>query len=155
MERNVAFKVNGKPVRLRVDDERMLLWVLRTDLGLMGTKYGCGEALCGACTVVVAGEAVRSCSVPVKSVEGQDVTTIEGLGEKGLDRVQEAFLKHHAFQCGFCTPGMLMSAHALLVRNPHPTREQVVKHMDGNLCRCGTHARILDAVQEAAGKAGA
>jgi aerobic-type carbon monoxide dehydrogenase small subunit (CoxS/CutS family) len=156
MERTVSFKLNGKPTRITVDDERMLLWVLRSDLGLTGTKFGCGEALCGACTVIVGREAVRSCQTPVKAVAGKDVLTIEGLGENGLHAVQQAFVKHHAFQCGFCTPGMILTAYALLLQHPHPTREQVVKYMDDNLCRCGAHVRIVAAVEEAAsGKAGA
>src|SRR5215472_2586096 len=102
MERTISFTLNGKPTRIAVDDERMLLWVLRSDLGLTGTKFGCGEARCGACTVVVGREAVRSCVTPVKDVAGKQVTTIEGLGEKGLHAVQQAFLEHHAFQCGYC-----------------------------------------------------
>jgi aerobic-type carbon monoxide dehydrogenase small subunit (CoxS/CutS family) len=151
MERTISFRLNGKPISLRVDDQRMLLWVLRSDLGLTGTKFGCGEALCGACTVVVDGEAARSCATRIQDVAGKDVLTIEGLGRQRLHAVQEAFLNHHAFQCGFCTPGMIMSAYALLLKTPHPTREQIVRHMDGNLCRCGSHVRIVAAIQEAAG----
>jgi aerobic-type carbon monoxide dehydrogenase small subunit (CoxS/CutS family) len=154
LERTISFTLNGKPARVTVDDERMLLWVLRSDLGLTGTKFGCGEALCGACTVVVNGEAVRSCSTPVKAVAGKQVVTIEGLGAAGLHRIQQAFLSRHAFQCGFCTPGMIMSAHALLEKTPNPTREQIVKHMDDNLCRCGSHVRVIAAIQEAAGVKG-
>jgi aerobic-type carbon monoxide dehydrogenase small subunit (CoxS/CutS family) len=152
MERTISFKLNGKPTSVTVDDRRMLLWILRSDLGLTGTKFGCGEALCGACTVVVDRVAVRSCSFQMKDVAGKDVITIEGLGERGLHAMQQAFLKHHAFQCGFCTPGMIMSAYALLLSTPHPTREQIVRHMDDNLCRCGSHVRIIDAIHEAAGK---
>ncbi len=151
MDRTISFTLNGKPARVTVDDERMLLWVLRSDLGLTGTKFGCGEALCGACTVVVNGEAVRSCSTPVKAVAGKKVLTIEGLGEARLHAIQQAFLNHHAFQCGYCTPGMIMSAYALLQKNPKPTREQIVRHMDDNLCRCGSHVRVIAAIQEAAG----
>jgi carbon-monoxide dehydrogenase small subunit len=134
-----------------VDDERMLLWVLRDDLGLTGTKFGCGVAQCGACTVIVNKEAVRSCATPVKAVAGKQVLTIEGLsqGEK-LHALQEAFVKHNAFQCGYCTPGMILSAYALLLKTPKPTRAQVFQHMEGNLCRCGSHVRILDAIDEAA-----
>ena len=152
MQRTVSFTLNGKPARVTVDDERMLLWVLRDDLGLTGTKFGCGVAQCGACTVIVNKEAVRSCATPVKDVAGKQVLTIEGLsqGEK-LHTLQEAFVKHNAFQCGYCTPGMILSAYALLLRTPKPTRAQVLKHMEGNLCRCGSHVRILDAVDEAAG----
>lgn len=156
MQRTISFTLNGKPASVKTDDERMLLWVLRSDLGLTGTKFGCGEALCGACTVVVDNEAVRSCVTPLKSVAGKHVTTIEGLGQNGLAAIQQAFLEHHAFQCGYCTPGMIMNAWALLRKTPHPTREQIARHMEDNLCRCGTHSRILDAVQQAAdGKAGA
>jgi carbon-monoxide dehydrogenase small subunit len=152
MQRTVSFTLNGKPARVTVDDERMLLWVLRDDLGLTGTKFGCGVAQCGACTVIVNKEAVRSCATPVKDVAGKQVLTIEGLsqGEK-LHTLQEAFVKHNAFQCGYCTPGMILSAYALLLRTPKPTRAQVLQHMEGNLCRCGSHVRILDAIDEAAG----
>jgi carbon-monoxide dehydrogenase small subunit len=153
MERTIAFTLNGKPASVKVDDERMLLWVLRSDLGLTGTKFGCGEGLCGACTVIVNKQAVRSCATPVKDVAGKQVLTIEGLGRDGLHAVQQAFLKHHAFQCGFCTPGMILNAYALLLRTPHPTHDQIVAHMDDNLCRCGAHVRIVDAIQEAAGAA--
>src|SRR5512135_1624487 len=115
MMRPVSFRLNGKPVRISVDDERMLLWVLRYDLGLTGTKFGCGQALCGACTVIVNNEAVRSCVTAVKDVAGKQVLTIEGLSASGkLHPIQDAFLKRHAFQCGYCTSGMLMSAYALL-----------------------------------------
>lgn len=150
MDSTISFTLNGKPVRVTVDGERMLLWVLRSDLGLTGAKFGCGEALCGACTVVVDGEAVRSCATPVNSVAGKKVLTIEGLGEGKLHAIQQAFLNHHAFQCGYCTPGMIMNAHALLTRTPHPTREQILQAMDGNLCRCGSHLRVVAAIQEAA-----
>jgi aerobic-type carbon monoxide dehydrogenase small subunit (CoxS/CutS family) len=128
----------------------MLLWVLRYDLGLTGTKFGCGSALCGSCTVIIDKEAVRSCSVPMKDVAGKRVLTIEGLESNGkLHPLQNAFLKHHAFQCGYCTPGMIMSAYALLLKKKHPTREQIVSHMDDNLCRCGSHTRVIAAIQEA------
>ena len=152
MQRTVSFTLNGKPARVTVDDERMLLWVLRDDLGLTGTKFGCGVAQCGACTVIVNKEAVRSCATPVKDVAGKQVLTIEGLsqGEK-LHALQEAFVKHSAFQCGYCTPGMILSAYALLLKTPKPTRAQVVQHLEGNLCRCGSHVRVLDAIDEAAG----
>jgi nicotinate dehydrogenase subunit A len=157
MERTISFRLNGKPTSVKTDDERALLWVLRSDLGLTGTKFGCGESLCGACTVVVGDEAVRSCSTPVKEVAGKDVLTIEGLGGAKLHAIQQAFLNHHAFQCGFCTPGMIMNAYALLKKTPRPTRAQIVEAMDDNLCRCGAHVRIVEAIQEASrpGKAGA
>jgi aerobic-type carbon monoxide dehydrogenase small subunit (CoxS/CutS family) len=151
MERTISFQLNGKPTSVQVDDQRMLLWVLRSDLGLTGAKFGCGEGLCGACTAIVGREAVRSCVTPMKAVEGKTVLTIEGLGQNELHAVQRAFLEHHAFQCGYCTSGMILSAYALLLKSPHPTREEIVRHMEDNLCRCGAHGRILDAVQEAAG----
>jgi aerobic-type carbon monoxide dehydrogenase small subunit (CoxS/CutS family) len=151
MERTISFTLNGKPARVTVDDERMLLWVLRSDLGLTGAKFGCGEGLCGACTVIVNSQAVRSCSTPVKDVAGKRVLTIEGLGQDGhLHPIQEAFVKHHAFQCGFCTPGMILSTYALLAEKPRPTREEIVRHMDDNLCRCGSHTRVLEAIEDAA-----
>ena len=151
MQRTISFVLNGKPARVTVDDERMLLWVLRGDLGLTGVKFGCGEAVCGACTVIVDNEAVRSCSVPVRDIGGKHVLTIEGLGREGkLHPIQEAFIKHLAFQCGYCTPGMILNAYALLLKTPHPTAEQIVSHMDNNLCRCGSHTRIVAAIEEAA-----
>ncbi len=154
MQRTTSFTLNGKPVRVTTDDERMLLWVLREDLGLTGTKFGCGVSLCGACTVVINNEAVRSCSTPLKAVAGKQVLTVEGLadGDK-LHPLQDAFFRHHAFQCGYCTSGMLMSAFALLHKTPHPTRTQLLRHMDDNFCRCGSHLRIVVAVEEVAGSA--
>ena len=158
MNRTLSFTLNGQPTRLTVDDTRMLLWVLRTDLGLTGAKYGCGEGLCGACTVIVDGQAVRSCSTAIGGVAGKHVLTIEGLDRDGhLHPIQEAFAKHHAFQCGFCTPGMILTAYALLTAPAHPSRDQIVSHMDDSLCRCGSHPRVVDAIEEAAAamKAGA
>jgi len=152
MRRSISFKLNGKPVQLTVDDDRMLLWVLRYDLGLTGTKFGCGAALCGACTVIVNKEAVRSCLTPVKEIAGKDLLTIEGLSTAGhLHPIQEAFLNHHAFQCGYCTSGMILNAYSLLLKNPHPAREEIIRYMDDQLCRCGSYARIVDAILEAAG----
>ena len=154
MTQTVSFTLNGKPTRLTVDGERKLLWVLRSDLGLTGTKFGCGASLCGACTVLVGNEAVRSCQLPVKDVAGKRVTTIEGLAQNGkLHPLQQAFASHNAAQCGFCTPGMILTAHALLLKNPSPTDKQIVEHMDQNLCRCGTHVRILAAIRSAAKQA--
>lgn len=153
MERTVSFTLNGNPTAVKTDDDRMLLWVLRSDLGLTGTKFGCGEGLCGACTVIVEKEAVRSCATPLKAVAGKQVLTIEGLGKNGLHAVQRAFLDHHAFQCGYCTPGMILNAYALLLKTPHPTRQQIARHMEDNLCRCGAHGRILDAIEQAAAPA--
>jgi aerobic-type carbon monoxide dehydrogenase small subunit (CoxS/CutS family) len=151
MERTVSFHLNGRSVAVKADDERMLLWVLRSDLGLTGTKFGCGEGLCGACSVVVGTRAVRACATPLKDVVGKQVLTIEGIGESRLHAIQQAFLEHHAFQCGYCTPGMVMNAYALLLRTPQPTREQIITAMDDNLCRCGAHGRIVAAIQQAAG----
>jgi aerobic-type carbon monoxide dehydrogenase small subunit (CoxS/CutS family) len=151
----IPFRLNGKRVSLTTDDERMLLWVLRSDLALTGTKFGCGESLCGACTVLLDGEAVRACSVPLKAVAGKQVTTIEGLAKNGrLHALQQAFLDHHAFQCGFCTSGMILNAYALLLKKPRPTRDQIRQHLEGNLCRCGSHVRILDAIEAAASRKG-
>jgi carbon-monoxide dehydrogenase small subunit len=156
MAKMISFTLNGNKVSVEADGARMLAYVLRSDLGLTGTKIGCGEGLCGACTVLLDGEAVRSCSMPLESVAGRSVLTIEGLERDGaLDPVQEAFLSHHAFQCGFCTPGMILSAYALLKKTPKPDRLQVAEALDRNLCRCGAHVRILAAVQEASGKGGA
>ncbi len=151
----LSFTLNGKPVSLNVDGDRPLLWVLRTDLGLTGTKFGCGEGYCGACTVIVNGEAVRSCQTRAREVAQKTVLTIEGLaaGEK-LAPIQEAFVKHEAMQCGFCTSGMIMESHALLAKNPRPTRAQVIEGLDDHFCRCGTHPRVVAAVEEAAGAKG-
>ena len=142
---------------VKTDDDRPLLWVLRSDLGLTGTKFGCGEGLCGACTVVVGNQAVRSCVTPLKDAAGKQVLTIEGLGADHLHALQQAFLEFHAFQCGYCTPGMILNAYALLLKNPHPTRAQIIAAMDDNLCRCGSHPRVITAIENAAvsGKAGA
>ena len=153
MIENISFKLNGKSVSLTTDGERVLLWVLRTDLGLTGTKYGCGKALCGACTVIVDDRAVRSCVVPVRSIKGKEVLTIEGLARNGkLHPIQEAFIKHDALQCGFCTPGMILNAYSLLLRNPQPTKAEIVRGMDNNLCRCGAHLRIIRAIETASQK---
>jgi aerobic-type carbon monoxide dehydrogenase small subunit (CoxS/CutS family) len=153
MKQTINFRLNGKPTRLEVEGDRALLWVLRTDLALTGTKFGCGEAVCGACTVVVGKEAVRSCLFPISEARGKDVTTIEGLAKDGkLHPLQEKFMEHGAFQCGFCTSGMLMNAYALLLKNPKPTRSQIIEAMDDNLCRCGAHKRIVQAIETASGK---
>lgn len=151
MIETVQFILNDKPVNMTVDGDRLLLWVLRSDLGVTGVKYGCGEALCGACTVLVGNEAVYSCQTPIRTVSGKKVTTIEGLAKNGkLHPVQNAFIKHDALQCGFCTPGMILRACSFLATNPRPTREQIIAEMDGNLCRCGAHVRIVQAIQDAA-----
>ena len=150
MMENVSFKLNGKPMSLTVDSERELLWVLRTDLGLTGTKYGCGVSLCGACTVLVGNDAVRSCRLPVKHVRGKEVTTIEGLSKNGrLHPVQQAFIEQDALQCGFCTPGMILNACSLLLKNPEPSEAEIIQQMNYNLCRCGSYNRVIQAVQSA------
>jgi len=151
MEQVVRFTLNGKPTSLTVDSDRTLLWVLRTDLGLTGMKYGCGEGHCGACTVLLDEEAVRSCMLPVKQVQGKAVTTIEGLAQDGkLHPLQKAFMENDALQCGYCTPGMILTAYSLLRRNPRPSYPEILEGMQGNLCRCGAHKRIVEAIQVAA-----
>lgn len=151
MKETIQFRLNDKPVSVTVESERMLLWVLRSDLALTGTKYGCGVSFCGACTVLVNKEAIRSCQVPVKDVKGKEVITIEGLAKNGnLHLLQKAFMKHGALQCGFCTPGMILNAYSLLLKNPQPTRAEIIEGMDDNLCRCGAHTRIVQAIQAAA-----
>jgi len=153
MEQTIRFTLNGKPTQLTADPGRMLVWVLRGDLDHTGTKVGCGAGLCGACTVLVDEEPVLSCSTPLAAVAGKAVVTIEGLARDGvLHPVQQAFLDHNAFQCGYCTPGMILRACALLKRRPRATRAEILEHMEGNLCRCGAQVRIVAAI-EAAGKA--
>jgi len=150
MKEMIRFELNGRPISLEVDPERMLLWVLRDELGLTGTKYGCGEGVCGACTVLVDGEAVRSCQFSMKDVRAKKVTTIEGLATNGkLHPIQEAFVRHNAMQCGFCTPGMILTAVSFLRKNPQPTREEIVRAMEDNLCRCGTYKRTIQAIETA------
>lgn len=150
MDKDIRFSINGKNTVLHTDPGRMLLWVLRSDLNLTGTKHSCGEGFCGSCTVLVDGEPVLSCQHPVGDVEGKSVLTIEGLAENGgLHPIQEAFLDHNALQCGFCTPGMILESYHLLKNNPSPTREDVINALEGHLCRCGTYNRIIEAVQSA------
>jgi aerobic-type carbon monoxide dehydrogenase small subunit (CoxS/CutS family) len=151
MEEIIRFKLNKKAVTLTIDSDRTLLSVLRTDFGLTGAKYGCGRGYCGACTVLVDNEATRSCLLRVKFVKGKELTTIEGLAKNGdLHPLQKAFVEHDALQCGYCTPGMILRAYSFLQKNPNPTYSDIVKNMDGNLCRCGSHNRILQAIQSAA-----
>ena len=151
MEETIRFTLNDKPMELTLDGERRLLWVLRTDLGLTGTKYGCGEGLCGACTVLVNDQPLRSCVYPIRAVNGKKVITIEGLAKNGqLHPLQEAFIEHDALQCGFCTPGMILNAYGLLQRNPQPSRQEIIQGMEQNLCRCGSYGRIIQAIQTAA-----
>ena len=155
MPETINFKLNGKDVTLNTEGTRKLLWVLRDDFGLTGAKYGCGMGICGACVVVVNNEAVRSCITSVSDVKGKDVLTIEGLAQGGkLHPVQQAFAEHGAVQCGFCTPGMIMSAYVLLQKNPKITREQIISGMENNLCRCSAHQRIVAAIESAAGQKG-
>jgi aerobic-type carbon monoxide dehydrogenase small subunit (CoxS/CutS family) len=143
--------VNGAPRPVEADAARTLLSVLRDDLGLTGAKYGCGEAHCGACTVLMDGKPVRSCSTRAEAAAGKKVSTIEALCVNGkLHALQEAFLAVGAMQCGYCTPGMIMSALALLTKNPEPTRDEIIQGMNGNICRCGTYNRIIAAIEMAA-----
>jgi carbon-monoxide dehydrogenase small subunit len=151
MEKTFNFKLNGKTVRVTTSPERMLLWVLRSDLELTGAKLSCGEGFCGACTVLINDEAVLSCQYPVQEVNGKEVTTIEGLQDNGkLHPLQTAFMQHNALQCGFCAPGMILGAHNLLSKNPQPTSKEIVEAMEGHLCRCGSYNRIIEAIQTAA-----
>ena len=155
MARITALTVNGKKLTVNVESQTSLLSVLRNDLDLTGTKYGCGEAQCGACTVLVDGQQTRSWVTPVGKVSNKQITTIEGLEKDGqLHPVQEAFLKADAMQCGYCTPGMIMASVALFNKNERPTREEIVRHMDRNVCRCGTYLRIIAAIQMASGQGG-
>jgi nicotinate dehydrogenase subunit A len=151
----LTLRVNGTARQVETDDPDIpLLYVLRDDLALTGTRFGCGLAQCGACTVLVDGRAVRSCIAPARSVAGSEVTTIEGLGSPARpDPLQAAFIAEQAAQCGYCTAGMVMSARALLARTPKPTEVQVREALAGNLCRCGSHARVIRAVLRASGRA--
>lgn len=151
MEETIQFTLNGKQVQLQADPGLTLLWVLRNQFGLTGTKYGCGAGYCCACTVIVNNLPVQSCITTLGEVKGKTVLTIEGLAKDGqLHPLQEAFIKHDALQCGYCTPGMIMNAYGMLIKNPDPTREEIIKGMEYNLCRCGAHVRIIDAIEEAA-----
>jgi aerobic-type carbon monoxide dehydrogenase small subunit (CoxS/CutS family) len=154
----MAFELNGRRVAVEAPAQRNLLWALRTDLGLTGTKYGCGEGSCGACTVLVDDEPVRACQAALAQVAGRRVLTIEGLAATApgdsLHPLQQAFVEHGALQCGYCTGGMLLGAYALLKRRPQATREDVVAQLDRTLCRCGAHQRILAAVLDAGRRIG-
>jgi carbon-monoxide dehydrogenase small subunit len=151
MQETIRFELNGKPEEIVLDPNLTLLWVLRNQFGLTGTKYGCGRSLCGACTVLVDNLVVRSCSRRIGEVSGKKVTTIEGLSHNGkLHPLQDAFIKHDALQCGYCTPGMIMNAYGLLLINPEPTRQDIIQGMEYNICRCGAYSRIIDAIQSAA-----
>jgi isoquinoline 1-oxidoreductase alpha subunit len=144
------FTLNGTTVQLDAEPDMPLLWAIRDLLGLTGTKYGCGQGLCGACTVHIEGQAMRSCITPVAAVAGKKVTTIEGLSANGDHPVQQAWMQHNVPQCGYCQPGQIMSASALLAHNPSPTDEDIDRAMAGNLCRCGTYGRIRSAIHDAA-----
>ncbi|MGA1977881.1 MAG: (2Fe-2S)-binding protein [Bacteroidales bacterium] len=151
MEKTVRFSLNGKKQEILIDSDNTLLWVLRNHFGLTGTKYGCGMGFCGACTVLVNREPVRSCSTSIGDIAGKKVITIEGLENEGkMNPVQKAFIEHDALQCGYCTPGMIITATGLLMKNPSPTRQEIIEGLENNYCRCGAHVRIIDAVQSAA-----
>jgi aerobic-type carbon monoxide dehydrogenase small subunit (CoxS/CutS family) len=151
VEKTIRFKLNNSPVSVTTDDERTLLWVLRTDLELTGTKYGCGRGQCGTCTVIINNEAIRSCHYPIKNVEGKDVLTIEGLAKNGrLHPLQKAFVEHGAVQCGFCTPGMILKSYSILLKNQNPSKTEIIQSMDQSLCRCGTYSRVIEAIYSAA-----
>jgi aerobic-type carbon monoxide dehydrogenase small subunit (CoxS/CutS family) len=153
MGQTIDLEVNGKRYPVRYSPDTPLLYVLRDELGFTGTKYGCGEGMCGACTVLVNGTARRSCQIPVSAAAGKPITTVEGLEKNGaLHPVQQAFLDEGAFQCAYCTSGMIMSSISLLQSNHNPSNEQIVQSLQGNLCRCGTHPRIIAAVRKAASK---
>ena len=150
MRRRINFLLNGEPTEVDVDPRRKLLWVLRTELGLTGTKYGCGERECGACTVLVDGRRIFSCDTTMNAVSDREVTTVEGLADGDvLHPVQQAFADHDALQCGFCTPGLIMGAVSLLERNPEPSEDEIKEGLERHLCRCGTHVRVIQAVQAA------
>jgi len=146
----IKFTLNGKPEEITIDPSLTLLWVLRDQFGLTGSKYGCGIGYCGACTVMMNNEPVRSCMHPVSDAASKRIITIEGLSVNGqLHPLQKAFMEKDALQCGYCTPGMIMNAYGLLVMNPEPTRQEIVEGMEDNLCRCGAHIRIIEAIQAA------
>jgi aerobic-type carbon monoxide dehydrogenase small subunit (CoxS/CutS family) len=150
MEETISFQLNGKKTEARLDPTQTLLWVLRNHFDLSGTKFGCGMGFCGACTVLIDNEPVRSCQLTIGDVAGKKVVTIEGLADKDkLHPVQKAFIEHDALQCGFCTPGMIMNATGLLLKNPSPSTQEIKDGMENNFCRCGAHVRIIEAVHTA------
>jgi aerobic-type carbon monoxide dehydrogenase small subunit (CoxS/CutS family) len=153
--RELNLRINGQLHQVNAADDEMLLWVLRERLNLTGTKYGCGEGQCGACTVLMDGHPRRSCRMPASEAGNKKITTIEGLERDGrLHPVQQAFLDEEAFQCGYCTSGMIMSAVGLLATSPRPTDQEILERLNGNVCRCGTYPRILAAIHRAAGQGG-
>ena len=144
----IRFTLNGKKVQIDTDPRNTLLWVLRTDLGVMGTKFGCGLGFCGSCTILLDDEPVRSCMLSASDAEGKSVTTIEGLEVNGKTHpIQQAFMDHDALQCGYCTPGMIMTAYGFLKKNPDPDEDTILRGMENNLCRCGAHKRIVEATR--------
>ena len=145
----VSFTVNGKAVSSDADRATPLLWIVRDHLGLTGTKYGCGAGLCGACTVHVDGTAVRACQTQLSEIEGKKVTTIEGLSPDSSHPLQKAWIAEQVPQCGYCQSGQIMKAAELIAANPKPTRSEIIEHMDGNICRCGTYHRIIAAIERA------
>lgn len=150
MEEKISFQLNGKKTEALIDPTQTLLWVLRNHFGLTGTKFGCGMGFCGSCTVLIDNEPVRSCQLSIGDVSGKKVITIEGLANKAkLHPVQKAFVEHDALQCGYCTPGMILTATGLLLKNPSPTTEEIKKGLENNFCRCGAHVRIIEAVHTA------
>jgi aerobic-type carbon monoxide dehydrogenase small subunit (CoxS/CutS family) len=155
MDSEIKFILNREQVKITANGNLKLLWILRTRFGLTGTKYGCGEGYCGCCTVLINNEAERSCQVSLSEVSGKEVITIEGLAEKGNQHpLQKYFIEHDALQCGYCTPGMILTAASFLQKNPAPTRSEIIDEMDDNLCRCGSYNRIVDAIQSAAAEMG-
>jgi aerobic-type carbon monoxide dehydrogenase small subunit (CoxS/CutS family) len=151
MQRISELQVNGNKLKIDADADRTLLSVLRDDLDLTGSKYGCGEGQCGACTVLIDGQATRSCVTRLSAAAGKKITTIEGIEKNGrLHPLQEAFLEADALQCGYCTPGMIISGVALLNKNANPSEQEIVRFMEGNVCRCGTYPRIVSAIRKAA-----
>lgn len=153
MKQNFVFKLNGENITIKANGDESLLTVLREKLDKTGTKFGCGLGDCGACTVLVDNEVSRSCMVYIEDIVGSEIITIEGLGdEEKLHPLQQAFVDHNALQCGFCTPGMIMNALGLLLKNPLPTKEEIISGMDDNLCRCGSYNRIVDAIYDASKK---
>jgi aerobic-type carbon monoxide dehydrogenase small subunit (CoxS/CutS family) len=150
MIETIQFEINGSPTQLSLDPNTILMWALRNELSLTGTKFGCGLGFCGSCTVILDNEPVRSCMIPLSDAKGKKVITIEGLSKNGsLHPIQKAFMKNDALQCGYCTPGMIMNAYGLLLKNPEPSRQEVIDGMEDNLCRCGTYGRIIESIQMA------
>ena len=151
MKQSISFKLNGQSISLNVNGDESLLTIIRTYLDQTGTKYGCGLGDCGACTVILDKEAIRSCMVIAEDIDGKEIITIEGLSiNDELHPIQKAFVNNDALQCGFCTPGMIMNAYGLLLQNPNPTRKEIIYGMEENLCRCGSYNRIVEAIQTAA-----